>query len=143
MNPLEISVDQFRRLAEQVTQLGAEYLQNLDAQAISPATNGAEMIRVFGGPTPEQGLGEEALEEAAQTTFAHSGDYARSLSADPVKGFAFFEESLELSRRFRALKLWLSLRYHGFGAFRESIARDLAHAQRLAEAIKASPNSNC
>ena len=51
--------------------------------------------------------------EAAQRTFAHSGDYARSLSADPVEGFAFFEESLELSRRFRALKLWLSLRYHG------------------------------
>ena len=74
--------------------------------------------------------------EAAQKTFAHSGDYARSLSADPVEGFAFFEESLELSRRFRALKLWLSLRYHGFAAFRESITRDLAHARRLADAIK-------
>lgn len=77
--------------------------------------------------------------EVAQRTFAHSGDYARSLSADPVEGFAFFEESLELSRRFRALKLWLSLRYHGFGAFRESIALDLAHAQRLAEAIRNEP----
>jgi glutamate/tyrosine decarboxylase-like PLP-dependent enzyme len=74
--------------------------------------------------------------EAAQKTFAHSGDYARSLSADPVEGFAFFEESLELSRRFRALKLWLSLRYHGFAAFRESIRADLTHAQRLAEAIR-------
>jgi aromatic-L-amino-acid/L-tryptophan decarboxylase len=77
--------------------------------------------------------------EVAQRTFAHSGDYARALSADPVEGFAFFEESLELSRRFRALKLRLSLRYHGFGAFRESIALDLAHAQRLAEAIKNEP----
>lgn len=77
--------------------------------------------------------------EVAQRTFAHSGDYARSLSADPVEGFAFFEESLELSRRFRALKLWLSLRYHGFGAFRQSIELDLAHAQRLAEAIRNEP----
>jgi glutamate/tyrosine decarboxylase-like PLP-dependent enzyme len=74
--------------------------------------------------------------ESAQKTFAHSGDYARSLSADPVEGFAFFEESLELSRRFRALKLWLSLRYHGFAAFRDSIAKDLRHAQRLAKAIR-------
>jgi glutamate/tyrosine decarboxylase-like PLP-dependent enzyme len=74
--------------------------------------------------------------ESAQTTFAHSGDDARSLSADPVEGFAFFEESLELSRRFRALKLWLSLRYHGFAAFRDSIAKDLRHAQRLAKAIR-------
>lgn len=379
MNPLEISVDQFQRLAAHVTELAAEYLQRLDAQAISPATNGAEMKRIFGGPMPEQGMGEEALNglgdvmrfsraqnarffgyvlgsgdpvgaladvlasvlnqnvtawrsgpaavtieqtvvdwlagaigcsgfhghltgggssanlmglamaretktpanekgvgsggvvyasdqihmsipksvallgigrdnlqliptdesfrmipkeldariqadksagrvpvavvasagtvntgavdplreiaeiahrhgawfhvdgaygamaamsapgkfdgldladsisldphkwlyqpldcgcllyrssEVAQRTFAHSGDYARSLSADPVEGFAFFEESLELSRRFRALKLWLSLRYHGFGAFRESIELDLAHAQRLAEAIR-------
>jgi len=77
--------------------------------------------------------------EAARKTFAHTGDYARSLTADPVEGFVFFEESLELSRRFRALKLWLSLRYHGFAAFRESITRDLAHARRLAEAIKEQP----
>jgi len=77
--------------------------------------------------------------EAAQKTFAYSGDYARVLSADPVEGFAFFEESAELSRRFRALKLWLSLRYHGLSAFRESIAKDLAHAQRLADAIRSQP----
>jgi len=77
--------------------------------------------------------------EAAQKTFSHSGDYTRALSADPIEGFAFFEESLELSRRFRALKLWLSLRYHGVAAFRESIRQNLAHARRLAEAVKAEP----
>ena len=52
------------------------------------------------------------------------------LSTDPVEGFAFFEESIELSRRCRALKLWLSLRYHGLAAFRAAIRRDLDHAQR-------------
>jgi len=77
--------------------------------------------------------------EAAQKTFAHSGDYARSLVTDPVEGFVFFEESMELSRRFRALKLWLSLRYHGVGAFRQSIAKDLAQARRLADAINKHP----
>lgn len=74
--------------------------------------------------------------EAAQKAFSHSGEYARSLSADPIEGFVFFEESMELSRRFRALKLWLSLRYHGVAAFRQSIAKDLAQAQRLANAIR-------
>ena len=73
--------------------------------------------------------------EVAQKTFAHSGDYARALTEDPVEGFAFFEESLELSRRFRALKLWLSLRYHGVSAFRQSITKDLSQARRLAHAI--------
>ena len=77
--------------------------------------------------------------EGARKTFSHSGDYARSSSTDPVEGYAFFEESLELSRRFRAMKLWMSLRYHGFAAFRESITKDLRHAHRLAEAIKKEP----
>ena len=77
--------------------------------------------------------------EAAQKAFSHSGDYTRALSADPVEGFAFFEESLELSRRFRALKIWLSLRYHGLAAFRESMKKDLAHACRLAGAVEHEP----
>lgn len=77
--------------------------------------------------------------EAAQKAFSHSGDYTRALSADPIEGFAFFEESMELSRRFRALKIWLSLRYHGLSAFRESIRKDLAHARRLADAIEREP----
>jgi aromatic-L-amino-acid decarboxylase len=72
---------------------------------------------------------------AARTAFSHSGEYARSLSDDPVEGYSFFEESLELSRRFRALKLWLSLRYHGLAAFRQAIGRDLSHAQTLAQKI--------
>jgi aromatic-L-amino-acid decarboxylase len=75
----------------------------------------------------------------AQQAFAHTGEYARALTTDPVEGFAFFEESLELSRRFRALKLWLSLRYHGFGAFREAIQNDLAHARRLAGHVAERP----
>jgi glutamate/tyrosine decarboxylase-like PLP-dependent enzyme len=77
--------------------------------------------------------------EAAQKAFSHSGDYTRALSADPIEGFAFFEESMELSRRFRALKIWLSLRYHGLSAFRESIRKDLAHASRLADAVGHEP----
>lgn len=74
---------------------------------------------------------------AARAAFSHSGDYAKVLSQDPVEGFAFFEESAELSRRFRGLKLWLSLRYHGMSAFRDAIRQDLEHAQRLAREIAA------
>jgi aromatic-L-amino-acid/L-tryptophan decarboxylase len=73
--------------------------------------------------------------DMARQTFKYTGDYAKQLSTDPVEGFAFFEESIELSRRFRALKLWLSLRYHGLETFRAAIRRDLEHAQRLAAAV--------
>ncbi len=76
---------------------------------------------------------------AAQRAFANSGEYVRVLSDDPVEGYAVFEESIELSRRFRALKLWFSLRYHGFSAFRKSILKDLLHAQTLGNAIDREP----
>jgi aromatic-L-amino-acid/L-tryptophan decarboxylase len=76
---------------------------------------------------------------AAQRAFAHSGEYARVLTSDPIESFAFFEQSMELSRRFRALKLWFSLRYHGFAALRKSIEKDLLHAQRLGTSIANKP----
>jgi len=76
---------------------------------------------------------------AASAAFSHSGDYAKVLQTDPLESFAFFEESIELSRRFRALKLWLSLRYHGMRAFREAIAEDLRLAQVLAAEIDSTP----
>ena len=76
---------------------------------------------------------------AARRAFSYSAEYVRTASADPVEGFAFFDETIELSRRFRALKLWLSLRYHGLGAFADAIAANLAQARLLAELIEAEP----
>lgn len=76
----------------------------------------------------------------ARRTFAYTGDYARTLSGDPLEGFAFFEESIELTRRFRALKLWLSLRYHGMTAFRAAISNNLRQAALLAQLITEEPS---
>lgn len=76
---------------------------------------------------------------AARAAFSFTGEYARAFESDPVEGFSFFEESLELSRRFRALKLWLSLQYHGLEAFRSAIRSDLRHARKLAEVIRNTP----
>ena len=75
----------------------------------------------------------------ARRAFSHSGDYARSLTNDPIEGFAYFEESLELSRPFRALSLWLSLRFFGLRACQQSISDDLHLAQVLAQFIDAEP----
>jgi glutamate/tyrosine decarboxylase-like PLP-dependent enzyme len=75
----------------------------------------------------------------ARAAFVHTGEYARVLETQPDESFAFFEESTELSRRFRALKVWLSLRYHGFDAFRASIRADLEHARQLTDSIRATP----
>jgi glutamate/tyrosine decarboxylase-like PLP-dependent enzyme len=78
--------------------------------------------------------------EAARAAFSSTGEYVKTLSDDPIESFAFFEETLELSRRFRALKVWLSLRYHGLGAFRAAIGENLRQAALLAELIEAEPS---
>jgi aromatic-L-amino-acid decarboxylase len=76
----------------------------------------------------------------AQRAFSLTDDYAASLSADPIEGEVFFEESIELSRRIRALKLWLSLRYHGLNAFRAAIAGNLRQARLLADLVDREPS---
>jgi aromatic-L-amino-acid decarboxylase len=47
--------------------------------------------------------------------------------------------TLEYSRPFRALKLWLALRVHGAEAFRVAIERNLAQARLMYDAVVASP----
>jgi glutamate/tyrosine decarboxylase-like PLP-dependent enzyme len=76
---------------------------------------------------------------AARRAFSFSADYVRPLSEDPVEGHAFFDETLETSRRARALKLWLSLRFHGLDAFRAAIAENMRQARLLADLIEAEP----
>jgi aromatic-L-amino-acid decarboxylase len=78
--------------------------------------------------------------EIARRTFSYSDDYVRSLETDALESFAFFEESIELSRRFRALRLWMSLRYHGLAQFREAIREDLRRARLLAELVENEPS---
>lgn len=78
--------------------------------------------------------------EQARRTFSHTGDYAQSFFESQVENFQFFDESLELSRRFRALKLWLSLRYHGLENFRGAIRNDLECAAYFASRVDAEPD---
>lgn len=77
---------------------------------------------------------------AARRSFSYSDEYAHPLSHDPIEGFAIFEESIELSRPFRALSLWLSLQYHGLKALAESIREDLHLARLLAASIDTEPH---
>jgi aromatic-L-amino-acid/L-tryptophan decarboxylase len=79
-------------------------------------------------------------EDAARHAFAYSAEYVKTASDDPIAGFAFFDQTIELSRRFRALKLWLSLRYHGLTAFRAAIAENIEQAKLLAKLIDAKPS---
>src|SRR5437868_15344995 len=61
MPPLDVSIEQFRSFAEQVTKTATEYLESIDSRPIAPKTSGPESIELFRGDLPEQGLREEAF----------------------------------------------------------------------------------
>ena len=74
---------------------------------------------------------------AARRAVSHTGDYASRSSKIRSRASPSSRNRWSCRERFRALKLWLSLRYHGFAKFREAIDNDLDNAQRLADLIRA------
>ena len=56
-----------------------------------------------------------------------------------VGGLPWFSEyGLQQTRGFRALKVWMALRYHGLSGYRSSIERDIRLAGRLANSLRRS-----
>ena len=78
------------------------------------------------------------LHDAAATARAFGAgadDYVRILATQPAETFAFWEHGLELSRRFRALKLWATLRFHGGHRLAAAIGEDIRLAAHLADLV--------
>lgn len=70
--------------------------------------------------------------------FAEQAEYAAVRETDPVQSHAFFDYSLELSRRFRALKVWMSLKVHGADAMARAIAANIDARRHLDALLAAS-----
>lgn len=70
-----------------------------------------------------------------QRAFRLRSEYFRDVEVDGDGGdeIDFKDHGLQLTRSFRAFKLWMSLQVHGLGAFRAAIDRGIALAE-LAEA---------
>jgi glutamate/tyrosine decarboxylase-like PLP-dependent enzyme len=68
---------------------------------------------------------------------AGADDYVRVLATQPAEAFAFWDHGLELSRRFRALKLWAALRFHGARQLAAAIGEDVRLAAHLADVVAA------
>jgi glutamate/tyrosine decarboxylase-like PLP-dependent enzyme len=75
---------------------------------------------------------------AARPAFALDADYTRVTSAHADEAFAFWDYGPELSRRFRALKVWMVLAHVGARAVGEAIESNLDCARHLAELVGAS-----
>jgi len=74
---------------------------------------------------------------AARSAFADDAEYTRAIGVEAEESFAFWDYGPELSRPFRALNLWLLIKYVGALHLGAAIARNLACAARLEELVTA------
>jgi glutamate/tyrosine decarboxylase-like PLP-dependent enzyme len=78
--------------------------------------------------------------DAARVRAAWAGgeaEYIKIFEDTEAESFAFFDYGVELSRRFRALKIWMLLRYYGARAIAAAITEDNALAAHLAARVEA------
>jgi glutamate/tyrosine decarboxylase-like PLP-dependent enzyme len=77
--------------------------------------------------------------EAHRAAFATEASYLTALERGPVSdGIRFAERTPELSRSFRALKVWMSLKTQGVDALVEQIEKNVEQASYLAERVESS-----
>jgi len=73
---------------------------------------------------------------AARAAFStEDADYIKTHGYADEEAFAFWDYGVELSRRFRALKVWLTLQYYGTRRIAQAIAGDIALAEYFGEVI--------
>jgi glutamate/tyrosine decarboxylase-like PLP-dependent enzyme len=74
----------------------------------------------------------------ARSIFAHQAEYTRVIGEKAQESFAFWDYGPELSRRFRALKVWMLLKGVGTHALGEAIERNISCARHLESLVRAS-----
>jgi len=73
---------------------------------------------------------------AAMAAFnTEDADYIKTHGYSDEEAFAFWDYSVELSRRFRALKVWLTLQYYGTRRIAQAISEDISLAAYLGEVV--------
>ncbi|MBV9211413.1 MAG: pyridoxal-dependent decarboxylase [Acidobacteria bacterium] len=76
--------------------------------------------------------------ERARAAFSQGeAEYIKVYEQDEREAFAFWDYGVELTRRFRALKVWMMLCYYGSRRLSEAIAEDIALAKYLGEEVEA------
>src|ERR1043165_5207727 len=70
---------------------------------------------------------------AKATSSTDEADYIKTHGYVDEEAFAFWDYGVALSRRFRALKVWLTLQYYGTRRIAEAVSEDMALAAYLGE----------
>jgi len=72
---------------------------------------------------------------ALRRAFSYSADYVDVVSSPDMSEYAFWDYGPELTRRFRALKIWMAFKAYGVRAIAAAIERNIQLARRLAELV--------
>ncbi|WP_069167126.1 pyridoxal phosphate-dependent decarboxylase family protein [Nocardia altamirensis] len=87
------------------------------------------------------GTGALIVRDGARLRAAHhvSADYLQDLTGLEEQIPSFSEYSMELSRDFRGLRLWLPIKLHGMAAFRDALDEKLALTRYLYDDLTGTP----
>jgi len=78
--------------------------------------------------------------KAHRAAFSLTPEYLAHAQRGLASGTDWFSEyGVQLSRGFRALKVWLSFKEHGLRKYARLMEQNVAQAQRLAELVRAAP----
>lgn len=78
--------------------------------------------------------------EKLRRTFSLQAPYLRGLVPTAYDGLDFLEYGPEMSRGFRALKVWMTLRHQGVEGLRASLRAGIRHARRAHELVTEHPD---
>jgi glutamate/tyrosine decarboxylase-like PLP-dependent enzyme len=76
-------------------------------------------------------------DEILRSAFSIDSEYTTVVETDPIERFAYFDRGLEMSRRFRALKVWSILKARGVANIRRVVQHNIKLRYRLDELIDA------
>lgn len=76
--------------------------------------------------------------EKQRRAFSMSAPYLRGTLPTEYTGLDYFERGPQMSRGFRALKVWMTLKHYGVEGYRKLLAQGVRCAERLDELVRTS-----
>ncbi|MFL5576232.1 MAG: pyridoxal phosphate-dependent decarboxylase family protein [Gemmatimonadaceae bacterium] len=110
-----------------------------DGQHLRSAFSVHDAARPAGPSDRRHGAGAPADADAAREA-AYLADTVRADATWEVGEVNFYDYGVQLTRSFRALKLWMSLQVFGLSAFRTAVARGIALAEHAERQLRAAPH---
>ena len=117
-------------LGYRIVDMLAEHFETIQDRPVSHITDRATLEQRLREPVPEQGAAyhQDVLEQVRRDVFAHMmhvdhprihvlPEYLQDIERD-LEEVDFYDYGIQLTRGFRALKLWMSLKVFGLAAFR-------------------------